>query len=108
MKKFELLKEEFPNTFKDWMDEDDIKEILDRKWTSRESNYIMENGIGTYDVNEAKIYKDEHGNDVCDSYCNIEVEFRKYIKVYMLEHLYDYDEEEKTYTTMVNEMKGWE
>lgn len=101
MKNLMQLKEEYPNTFKGWMNERDIIEVLDSKWTSRESWYLMSNGIGTQNVSEADVNDGE-----CLGYFNVRVEGDD-LKIYLNITLSDWDDEEKQYLTESSVMIGW-
>ena len=101
MKNLMQLKEEYPNTFKGWMNERDIIKVLDSKWTSRESWYLMKNGIGTQNVSEADVKDGE-----CQGYFNVRVEGDD-LKIYLDITLRDWDDEEKQYITESSVIIGW-
>lgn len=107
MKKLIELKEAYPNTFKSWMNERDIIEILDSKWTSRESWYLMKNGIGTQDVREAELIDDDGTDATCKGYFNVRIE-GDYIKVYLNINLLGWDDEEQNYLCESANMIGWD
>lgn len=103
MKKLIELKEAYPRTFKAWMDEGDIIQELDRRWTSRESWYIGRDGYGTQTFDDVDLY----GNNECDGYFNLRIEGDD-IKVYLHFYEYDYDEEQGIFTLETSSMVGWE
>lgn len=106
MRELNELKTEMSKTFKPWMDERDIKELLDREWTSRESWYVGKDGYGTQDFDQAELKKDRYRATGLE-YFDLKID-GKDIRIYIHAIHYDWDDEDKMYLSSTAEIVGWD
>lgn len=86
-------------------EKDVIKELRNKHC---DDYYVDENGIGTFDINEAKITKRE-GNQVwCDGYYNVEIGIRNIVLIKVLCDVWcELDEDGNVSQDSFSEI-GWE
>lgn len=109
MKELRELTEVYEKVFPSYFTEMEIKEKLFELNLSGEVFYHDEEGEETFNVNETEITVIDSDTATCEGYFYIYMpKYKEEILVCTKTWLYGYDEEEKEYTMLSDEIIGWE
>ena len=107
MRELKEINDVYPKTFPAWMTENDIEELIDMKWTSREYYYLNKRGFGTQNIKDAELMNDNGKDAQGKGYFYVTIanhELRIYLDIFM----HDWDEEEQMYLEESSRIIGWD